>query len=392
MDLRSWPSRLCALDVSRGIASLAVILWHWQHFAFNGDAPPANLDRTSQPFYGVLKIFYENGTEGVTYFFLLSGFIFFWVYMTSIGNRSTGFRTFWVQRFSRLYPLHFMTLLIVALLQTLYTWQKGSPFIYRFNDTYHFVLNLGLASGWGFEEGFSFNGPVWSVSIEVLLYLLFFIVVFRRLGQMFICYCISLVAFLLSLLFSHDLFSGLALFFAGGFVFHLTHQIASKQPRLRRTVYAVAVLSWSLTIVNYYVLDLSALVLRLGLPGFLLLRAFPGYMLFPATICSLALLEINRGNILKSYSWIGDITYSSYLLHFPLQLIFALLVIFGLLKPDFYLAPLALIVFFFILIPVSYLTYRNFERPVQNSIRNRYVKLARSRQNDTGRDESRNMV
>ena len=27
---------------------------------------------------------------------------------------------------------------------------------------------------WGFEKGYSFNGPVWSVSAEVLIYFIFF--------------------------------------------------------------------------------------------------------------------------------------------------------------------------------------------------------------------------
>ena len=36
------PNRLYALDVSRGFASLAVVLWHWQHFV-NGGASLSNI-------------------------------------------------------------------------------------------------------------------------------------------------------------------------------------------------------------------------------------------------------------------------------------------------------------------------------------------------------------
>ena len=77
-------------------------------------------------------------------------------------------------RLSRLNPLHLVNLVLVAGLQ----WQKmrsqGGYFVDHLNDAYHFALNLFFATAWGFEEGFSFNAPIWSVSIEVLLYGLFF--------------------------------------------------------------------------------------------------------------------------------------------------------------------------------------------------------------------------
>ena len=125
-----WPKRLYVLDVSRGFASLAVVLWHWQHFAFNKITLPKDFERDSQPLYAVLSIFYEKGFMGVGYFFLLSGFIFFWLYRFSIQNKDISFMTFWCQQFlPRLYPLHFVTLSIVALLQMAYILHNGS-FIY----------------------------------------------------------------------------------------------------------------------------------------------------------------------------------------------------------------------------------------------------------------------
>jgi peptidoglycan/LPS O-acetylase OafA/YrhL len=44
-----------------------------------------------------------------------------------------------------------------------------------YNDFYHFFLNIFLISFWGIEKGFSFNTPIWSVSIEILAYIIFFI-------------------------------------------------------------------------------------------------------------------------------------------------------------------------------------------------------------------------
>jgi peptidoglycan/LPS O-acetylase OafA/YrhL len=213
MSNSHWPNRLYALDVSRGFAALGLILWHWQHFAYIENELPPDFDSNSQPLYAVLKIFYERGAMCIEYFFLLSGFIFYWLYASTIENKDTNFWSFWVQRFSRLYPLHLVTLLIVALLQSMYISNNGYSFVYLFNNAYHFILNLGFASNWGLESGWSFNGPVWSVSIEILLYFVFFILAYYGLSHSMICLAISVIAFAISLTSEHYIFKGLSLFF-----------------------------------------------------------------------------------------------------------------------------------------------------------------------------------
>ncbi|MBF4213307.1 acyltransferase, partial [Pseudomonas donghuensis] len=74
-------------------------------------------------------------------------------------------KQFFIERFSRIYPLHLATFASVALLQMFYTRYTGNAFVYPFNDLYHGVLNVFLAPAWGFEQGWSFNGPAWSISI-----------------------------------------------------------------------------------------------------------------------------------------------------------------------------------------------------------------------------------
>lgn len=169
----SPPNRLYSLDSARGLAALAVVLWHWQHFFFNGAVSGA-FDRQSQPFYSLLFPFYEKGWLAVDFFFSLSGFIFFWLYTQIIKQRKVSTHDFFILRLSRLYPLHLATLLLVAGLQWLNMHNSGGYFVYQLNDIYHFTLNLFFASAWGLEKGFSFNAPIWSVSVEVLLYAIFF--------------------------------------------------------------------------------------------------------------------------------------------------------------------------------------------------------------------------
>src|SRR5690606_2751289 len=76
---------------------------------------------------------------------------------------------------ARLYPLHFATLLLVAGLQALSFHLQLEFQIYPYNDLYHFVLNLFFVSHWGLEAGDSFHAPIWSVSVEVFIYILFWL-------------------------------------------------------------------------------------------------------------------------------------------------------------------------------------------------------------------------
>ena len=110
-------------------------------------------------------------------FWGVSGFIFFWKYGCPIANKIVSGSRFFVLRFSRLYPLHLATLLLVALLQAIYFHYNHYYFVNPTNDSAHFVLQLFLASNWGSERVYSFNGPVWSISVEVLAYAFFFVAV-----------------------------------------------------------------------------------------------------------------------------------------------------------------------------------------------------------------------
>jgi peptidoglycan/LPS O-acetylase OafA/YrhL len=157
------------LDVLRGMAALVVVVWHWQHF-FNHE----QFHPEQQPFYAVLKPLYLGGWQAVDLFFCLSGFVFFWLYSAKIHARQTTAWAFAVRRFSRLYPLYFATLLAVAVAQWVVRARFGHYLVYTANDPYDFGLQLLMASNWGLERGASFNGPAWSVSVEVLLYAVFY--------------------------------------------------------------------------------------------------------------------------------------------------------------------------------------------------------------------------
>jgi peptidoglycan/LPS O-acetylase OafA/YrhL len=167
-------NKLLGIELLRFLSSVAVLIFHYQHFAFVGTVE-THFVASQQPFFSLFRLFYNYGFYGVEVFWCISGFIFFWKYSSVIANGTMTGYVFFVLRLSRLYPLHFVTLVFMALMQYVYFSQHSTYFVYPYNDLYHFLLQLGFASNWGVQRGDSFNGPIWSISIEVLVYALFFI-------------------------------------------------------------------------------------------------------------------------------------------------------------------------------------------------------------------------
>ena len=163
---------LLGLELLRFISALAILIWHYQHFAMLPNTH--SFEPQQQPFYNYLSFFYLNGAKAVYLFWALSGYIFFYNYYTEIKTYKLTIYAFFIDRFSRLYPLHLVTLLVLLFLQFSFFSNQQEYFIYQNNDVYHLILNLFFMNYWGFEKGYSFNGPVWSVSAEVLIYFIFF--------------------------------------------------------------------------------------------------------------------------------------------------------------------------------------------------------------------------
>src|SRR4030067_380382 len=105
MPMNEPPRHFYSLDVTRGLAALSVVFWHWQNFFWDGNES-GKIDLASAPLYGLFFPFYDRGLLAVYYFFSISGFVFFWLYSERIRNRDISVWNFSVFRFLRLYPLH----------------------------------------------------------------------------------------------------------------------------------------------------------------------------------------------------------------------------------------------------------------------------------------------
>ena len=383
LDTKS-PQRLYSLDVLRGLAALSVVFWHWQHFFYSGTTPGV-VEVEKEPLYSVFFLFYNKGWLAVDLFFSLSGFVFYWLYSSRIAERRITFRNFAVLRFSRLYPLHLATLLFVAIAQLWFIRTIGSPFIYQHNDRRHFLLNLLFTSSWGLESGYSFNAPIWSVSVEMLLYALFFVVCRMLPVRLLTLAAASIIGFLLITTIYPPVGRGVGSFFLGGCVFlaYLRLITSDNARRVTKFILYLASFAWLITlVVSKYQLNVTAISFQRvrflwRLPTYfpLLDQAFlwATVVLFPLTILSLALIETNRGSLGKRCGFLGNISYSSYLLHFPLQMIVVMLATALAFDRSLFNASWFMALFFGVLILLSLASYYYFEAPMQKFLRTRWV-------------------
>lgn len=368
----SPPQHLYLLDALRGLAAWSVVLWHWQHFFLPLNQEGLPFVRGRQPFYDELALLYDDGAKAVQVFFCLSGFVFFWLYERRITHGGLLFREFFVLRFSRLYPLHLATLLFVAAGQLIYRAATGNWFVYLYNDPFHFLLNLAFASSWGFEAGQSFNGPVWSVSVEVLLYLLFFVVCRLRLARNAVLLLLCLIGARWGLDADTPVGSGLACFFLGGLTYRAYAALIRGRYRDQALwgCLSLAILAWGWTLH----VRTAALQSLLGPPlpfGQFIAPAWPVFVLYPLTILALALANTRwRGG--RPLSMLGNLSYASYLIHFPLQLVVVTLALPMQVDRDGFTSPVFFVMFFLVLIGLSAASHARLEMPAQRWIRSRW--------------------
>jgi peptidoglycan/LPS O-acetylase OafA/YrhL len=383
------PQRFYSLDVLRGLGALVIVFNHWPNFFYyQGNL---NGHQSQLPLYPLLKPLYTNGWRAVDMFFCLSGFVFFWLYSAKIKSRATPAKEFGILRFSRLYPLHLLTLLLVAGGQIIMFRIFGSWFVCGNNDRLHFVSQLFFVSSW-WKGSTSFNGPVWSVSIEILLYILFFLVCrfnFIRWWHLLIYVCLGEFWFI-----HHGswlmIARGILSFFAGGISYQIFLFLWRRHFSISfyKALAVATLLLWILIPLEAESNHLYAVFQsifgheHLHFLGKILLRISQGsyeLLLFPLTLVTLASWEARRGTLGRRFAILGDLSYSTYLLHFPLQLLF-MLAAFGLGLPAvFFSSPLTMLLFFAVLIPVSLASHNFLERPAQSFLRSKLLRRVPSR-------------
>lgn len=329
--------RLHHLDGLRGIAALCVAVFaHYVHFI----QPYAKFASAAEsPFYDILWPLYVWGERAVDVFFVVSGITFAHVY----GRVLPSAGSFAWRRVARLYPVHLLTLLATALLIAWFHALHGRYPVYTSNGLGDFVANLAFMQFGIWTMEFTFNGPAWSLSVEAMMYVGFYLLVRWRLTDH-----LAPLVFLGSAAF---LFVGLgwhewpilndqvargALGFFGGVILYRHPQASAALPVMALLLYLAG-----------------------GPP------VLGAYAIILAAMWAVAHLRLLRAPFEHpAMLWLGDRCLSIYLVHFPVQV--AIMLAIGDQVP--YRDPLFLLAYAATVLVVADLTWRWFERPAQRAL------------------------
>lgn len=341
--------KIYSIELLRFFSISLVLLWHYKYFFFiENKYYKFNIEseKILLPFYNILKKFYNSGYYGVELFWCISGFIISYIYLSY--PKKVSAKKYFINRFSRLYPLHILTLISVLILQIISKVLTNNFQIFFGNDLYHFILNLLFISGWGFEKTASFNQPIWSVSIEIIIYIFFYLLInfIKKYKYIFLVLFYLILLIFNKLIFPNSILNAGAFFVSGIIVYYLFFE--------KKNLF-------------YYLLIILFFINILG--NFKINAFCP----FTIMICLLCEKYINK-KIKKIFSFLGNLTYSAFLIHFPLTLI--ILIMQGVLNfpNDIYFSYNFFFFYFAILIILSHLSFVYFETKMKNKIRDLILK------------------
>lgn len=154
INLPAEQRKLSSIEAARGIAALMVVFYH--------AARHLKADFGILPLGGIFKF----GHAGVDFFFVLSGFIIFYVHQLDIG-RPSRLLPYFERRFTRIYPLFWVSLVIGLALIALSSTQA-------FPSVLTIIQHATLLP---FHDEV---GVAWTLQHEILFYLMFAMAMVHR--------------------------------------------------------------------------------------------------------------------------------------------------------------------------------------------------------------------
>lgn len=300
-----------SLDGLKGIASIMIVIFHYTHFG---------IDRL--PHRDVFGLVYTYGWYLVDMFFIISGYLFWKVYAERIIDKDVSLAKFVGQRMLKLWPLFLLTTFFSGIFNSVLYFLNGWPHMHKV-DLYDLVLNLVGMQSSGAQNDAGFNGPAWYLGTLVICYVVYYIIVkvfierlkCRKLD------CLIVLTMILVVLYkggyaiplcSFDCVRGYMGFALGGLV-HIV--INSDKKEFARTIsYIVILITIAMGIVFnvYRKIDIfgdSLIYFSIAVwPSVLIICCTDGGVM--------KLLGI------KPIQWIASISFSLYLWHFVIEILF----------------------------------------------------------------------
>jgi peptidoglycan/LPS O-acetylase OafA/YrhL len=342
---------LPALTGIRGLAAWFVVLYHIRL----GAAPHL-------PAWAGFAL--SKGYLAVDLFFMLSGFVLWLNYSDRL--RRDGFGAvpkYLARRVARIWPLHLFILALTVLYASLLAATgKLNPVHYPWEQL---PLHFLLIHNWGFTSGLTWNDPSWSISGEAAAYLLFPLIVlgvdWKRISPTWAIAALLVLACLLSAVMG----------WSGAFI--LDRDIPRFGLLRAATEFSMGTIVCALW-QRWCPRPGASALLAGALIGGALLLAFaaeaPETLVVPLFLAGLllavALTADRPGNPLaaRPVHYLGEISYSTYLVHFLLYILFKILFV-----DDPANVPPVLIGFFLLLtFLASAALYHGIERPAQRAL------------------------
>jgi peptidoglycan/LPS O-acetylase OafA/YrhL len=365
-EQKVYVPELAGLDLLRFLLATVVMFVHYFFFYFTPGAAESPVP--TEPFFSLLAPVYRYGGNVVQIFWLLSGFIFQTIYFKPISTHRISFRHYLVLRLSRLYPLHIVTLLVVAALQYLYYQSTHTWFWFDTTDVKHFLLQLLFMGSWYPYFQHSFNVPIWSVSIELFVYIVFFVFAAAGLINKRNLYVLLFVSILFASFSILEPFGRCMIYFFAGCTLaeHLREGVDVKK-LFRQVVLIFFPIAALYAVVKQFHTGLDKKQLQI-LFDILLLPVSAGLLLF----FIIAFKNIRSKWLVQLFKQLGDLTYATYLVHFPIILCIVLI-----LRPkDFHIFDRPVFLFGYVAtaVTVGWVVCKYYEKPVQAFLRRLYDK------------------
>jgi peptidoglycan/LPS O-acetylase OafA/YrhL len=331
----------------RGVAALLVVFYHLQ------------FSHTYQLSIETATPFFRRCFLMVDLFFVLSGFIISYVYYNGRMLSPDERRSFWFARFARIYPLHIFALLLTTAIAfgttaLLIVAHHHAAVPGTFGDWLRQAL---LLNAW-FPSTNEWNIPSWSISAEVVAYVVFpFAVALLAVGWGRLTIALAALTFYVLVGSSLNIAYGIAPlrclsgFGLGMLVFaHRDNRLADWQ----LAGLQVASIAWICFCLAFTIRD------PLIIPAFVLL-VFSTWQDRGAVASVLST---------KPVHWLGEISYSVYLLHAPIGFAFWFVWI---RCPAVFSLPVGRVVsvaaYLSLVIAASHLSYLWIEKPCQRALK-----------------------
>lgn len=336
MQMSRSPERLLRLDGLRGLAACIIsFVFHARLMFGQGPNPLDDIPG--------LGWFQHWGWSMVDLFFVLSGFVFAHCYLDGWRLRAgTTISSFALTRFARLWPLHVLSLGFIILIL------RQAPETTVANA----LTSLAMLHVFLPDPTNTLNGPAWSLSVEVLCYALF-IAAAAAGGRVLRASAAAAILFGAYCIFAFGVWDalvgrGLLGFFCGVL---LRRYVKSADPIPSPVLAIAAALPFAV------VPDGAALIVTT-------LVAWPAVILLALRI---------RAMEVRPMIWLGDRSYTIYLVHVPIYyLAFGLFS--GLLETDRAIWLAATFAVWGVILLVADLFYRYIEKPSQKAILQRFGK------------------